>query len=208
MEQQRKSMSSSDLSVAIDQNEPLTIIQQFCQFVFPTLLGTPSLETLVEIAEQDEKKWSKLIDRLTTRTSNITIVGSLASSATIGFLTTTPPTGIVTWNHQFPYFCIATSSGSALLAVMSGLCLILYLSVVRPESVRELQKSMFKRVSVAMLLMMPVIFLFFAAFCIVVAWIAAIWFGNQTWLKAVGTILTVSSAVVVVFLFLVIGAVY
>ncbi|KIN95325.1 hypothetical protein M404DRAFT_11157 [Pisolithus tinctorius Marx 270] len=80
MEQELRSSTTFDIPTDLGKKNAPSIVQRFCQFVFPTLLGTPSLEALARIAEQDDKKWSKLIDRLTSRTSNITIVASLAAT--------------------------------------------------------------------------------------------------------------------------------
>lgn len=167
------------------------------RFIFVLFLGTPSLESL---AAQSEDALSKLIDRWTNRTSNITIVAALAASTTVAFMTTLPPTSLIQWQHQLTYFCISASSGSALLSVLSGLCLIMYLNGASPNSIKRVRTSMFKRVAFAMLVLMPTTFLFFSAFCLIVAWIASIWYGDQTWLKVVGTTLSLASTVVVLSL--------
>lgn len=114
----------------------LSFMQQFRRCAFLILLGTPSLESLLRLSEKDEKEWFKLKDRLTQRTVNINVVGALAVASSSSFLTTPSPTRFANWDREFPYFCIAASNGSAMLAVISGLGLLIFLNVMGPESIK------------------------------------------------------------------------
>ncbi|KAI6114608.1 hypothetical protein EDD16DRAFT_1598372 [Pisolithus croceorrhizus] len=133
---------------------------------FLTLLGKNSLESLIATAEKDGLEWTELKRRLTERTANTNVVGSLAVAACATFLTATPSTNVVDWTHEFPYICIGGSVGCVLLSIITGLGLL------------SAKDSTFKRVLLLTLLMMPLTFLATAAVCAVVGWIGAAWFGD------------------------------
>ncbi|KAI6115458.1 hypothetical protein EDD16DRAFT_1063155 [Pisolithus croceorrhizus] len=160
-----------------------------CQCVLLVFLGAPSLDRLIEILEQeDDSPLSKLKRRLIDRTQIISVVSSLVVGVTVAFLSTPPPTDFAAWNHEIPYFCIACSSGSAMLAVTSGLGQAMYLNAVRPESARWLRKSKMKLAVVATLLMVPITFLCVSTFFTLFAWLGAVWLGSRTWMKLLMTI--------------------
>lgn len=183
----------------------LSFMQRFRRCAFLILLGTPSLESLLRLSEKDEKEWFKLKDRLTQRTININVVGALAVASSSSFLTTPSPTRFANWDREFPYFCIAASNGSAMLAVISGLGLLIFLNVMGPESIKAAQKSTFRFVILVTLLMMPLTFLSASSLSAGLAWIGAVWFGDKIWMKlAVST----GCALFVLTLFVITAALY
>lgn len=167
----------------------LGIVRRFHQCILFMLLSKPSVhEFLTTLERQEGTEWSDLKSRLADRASNIGIVGGLAVTATAAFLTTSPPTTFAEWHHDIPYFFTAATAGFAMLAVMSGFGLAMYLDVLCPDLATELRKSKLKRMAAVLLLMMPNIFLFSAAACVVTAWLTAMWFGSTFWMKLVMTI--------------------
>ncbi|KAI6097809.1 hypothetical protein F5141DRAFT_450278 [Pisolithus sp. B1] len=137
MEEQHKLKLPSDIPTGSDQSNAPSVMPWLCQCVLLVFLGAPSLDRLIEILEQeDDSPLSKLKRRLIDRTQIISVVSSLVVGVTAAFLSTPPPTDFAAWNHEIPYFCIACSSGSAMLAVTSGLGQAMYLNAVRPESAR------------------------------------------------------------------------
>ncbi|KAI5996855.1 hypothetical protein F5J12DRAFT_346860 [Pisolithus orientalis] len=155
------------------------------------------------MSENDEEEWSKLKDRLIQRTININVVGTLTVASSASFLTTPSPTNFAKWNREFPYACIAACSGSAMLAVISGLGLLIFLNVMSPESIKAAEKSTFKFAVLVTLLMMPLTFLSTASLCAGFAWIGAVWHADKTWMK----LLVYIGCVVFVFTLFVISAV-
>ncbi|KAI6026879.1 hypothetical protein PISMIDRAFT_648546 [Pisolithus microcarpus 441] len=165
--------------------------------IFLTLLGEPSLESVIETAEKDKQEWTELKRRLTERTANINVISSLAVAACATFLTTAPPTNIAEWTHVFPYICIGGAIGCSLLAVVTGLGLLIFLN--------SAQASTFKRVLLLTLLMMPLTFLSSASVCAGVAWIGAAWFGN---ILGVQLAMSIGCSVFFFTLFVVIAVIY
>ncbi|KAI6156753.1 hypothetical protein BKA82DRAFT_319809 [Pisolithus tinctorius] len=177
------------------------------EVAFPILIGVPSLDHLVLISH-DEEKFSKVIERLTARMANITVVATLAVSATVGFLTTTPPTPYAAWDKEFPYIFIAGACGSAILSAASGLGLIMYLGVVTPESVQGLKNGGIEFWVTLVLMMVPTLFLFITAGAGFLAWLGAVWCGNKLWMKLLVTALTLVCSALIVMLFLIIPILY
>ncbi|KAI6045136.1 hypothetical protein EDC04DRAFT_2889325 [Pisolithus marmoratus] len=171
----------SDVPTAPDPRNGLSVMQRLRQRIFLILLGTPSLESLRQISE-DKAAWYELKNRFSDRIININIVAALWVSALASFLTTPPPTNFAKWNHEFPYFLIGAAYGTAAAAVVSGLCLLMFLNGVGPESIKQ-QKSTFKFTVLTMLLMTPVTLLFLAFQLSCLAWIAAVLLGDKAWMK-------------------------
>ncbi|KAI6040488.1 hypothetical protein EDC04DRAFT_2676493 [Pisolithus marmoratus] len=188
-----------------DRKDSHHVVQRFHRCIFRTLLGTDSLESLRQISEKNEKAWSKLKDRLTDRTININIVAALAVAATASFLTNPPPTDFAKWDHQFPYFCVAASNGSAMLAVISGLGLLIFLNAMDSKSIIAAQTSKFKFVILVTLLMMPLTFLATATLWAGLAWIGAVWLGDKFWIQLA---VTLGCIVFLVTLFVISAALY
>lgn len=189
MEEQRKSETPSDITTESDHSNALSVVSRLRQCALLVLLGTPSVDRLLEILEQDDDSpLSKFKRRLVDRTQFLSVISSLVVGATAAFLSTPPPTDFAAWNHEIPYFCIACSSGSAMVAVTSSLGQAMYLNAVRPESVRELRENKTKLLAVATLLMMPIIFLCVSTVFTLSAWLGAVWLGSRTWMKLLMTI--------------------
>ncbi|KAI6040514.1 hypothetical protein EDC04DRAFT_2894046 [Pisolithus marmoratus] len=55
------------------------------------------------------------------------------ASATAAFLTTSPPTHFAEWGGAFTYFFLGAAGGFALLAVLSGFGLLVFLNAMGPE---------------------------------------------------------------------------
>ncbi|KAI5991327.1 hypothetical protein EDC04DRAFT_2812338 [Pisolithus marmoratus] len=160
------------------------ITEQLRRCLFLTFLGEESLEKLIEISgKKDKIEWNELKRRLTERTANINVIGSLGVGACASFLTTTPPTTLADWNHVFPYAFIGASMWCSVLSVITGLSLLVFLNVFSIEHLQSAQTSMFKRVLLVTLLMMPLMFLTTAGACAGVGWLGAAWFGNVLWIK-------------------------
>ncbi|KAI6131897.1 hypothetical protein EDD17DRAFT_1575816 [Pisolithus thermaeus] len=154
-----------------------SIIERIRECIFLTFLGTRSLEDLIKATENDKTELTELKQRLTDRTANINVIGTLVVSGCAAFLTTSPPTNFANWLHLFPYVCIGTAIGCAMLSVVTGLGLLIVLNVLDPKLLKKVQRNILKKVLFLMLLMMPLTFLGAAAICVFVAWIGAAWYG-------------------------------
>lgn len=187
------------------QKANINIIDRVRQCIFLTLLGEPSLESVIETAEKDKQEWTELKRRLTERTANINVISSLAVAACATFLTTVPPTNIAEWTHVFPYIYIGGAIGCSLLAVVTGLGLLIFLNVMSPQHLKSAQASTFKRVLLLTLLMMPLTSLSSASVCAGVAWIGAAWFGN---ILGVQLAMSIGCSVFFFTLFVVIAVIY
>ncbi|KAI6040517.1 hypothetical protein EDC04DRAFT_1491854 [Pisolithus marmoratus] len=161
--------------------------QRFQESVFRILLCTSSLDNLDEMSGEG---WSKLSERLNNRTENINVVGALAVATAAVFLTTNAPDGVllINWNRELPYFCLAACGGCGMLAVMSGLGLIVYLNGTDHDSIKKARQSPLKLVAIFTLLAMPLIFLSVASLCAGVAWLGAVWYGETLWIKLIVSI--------------------
>ncbi|KAI6046758.1 hypothetical protein EDC04DRAFT_1248317 [Pisolithus marmoratus] len=103
--------------------------------IFLALVGTPSLKSLHQISKQDGGAWNELKNCLYDHTININTVGGLSVLALAPFLTAPPPTDFAKWDSAFPYFCIGAAYAASALSIASGLCLLVFLNVMRPESI-------------------------------------------------------------------------
>ncbi|KAI6041888.1 Sec1-like protein [Pisolithus marmoratus] len=156
---------------------------------FLLLLGTPSLERLLEIIEQkDETQWRELKGLLVDRTSNINVIASLTLGTSAAFLTTSGPTDIANWSHPFPYLCLLACSVFATLSVLSGFGLLAFINTLRPSTVKEMQSNNFKFAVTITLLTMPFVCLFASGLASVTGSLAAVWYGNSTWARTGVTI--------------------
>ncbi|KAI6097836.1 hypothetical protein F5141DRAFT_450953 [Pisolithus sp. B1] len=162
------------------ENNPETVPPPSASLAGPVdLLSLPYLaKSLIATAEKEGLEWTELKRRLTERTANTNVVGSLAVAACATFLTATPSTNVVDWTHEFPYICIGGSVGCALLSIITGLGLLVFLNIMSAQHLKSAKDSTFKRVLLLTLLMMPLTFLATAAVCAVVGWIGAAWFGD------------------------------
>ncbi|KAI6124816.1 hypothetical protein EDD16DRAFT_1561303 [Pisolithus croceorrhizus] len=160
-----------------EQHESNNVIQRIRECVFLTFLGTSSLEDLMKTTESDKTELTDLKQRLADRTTNINLISALAVSGCAVFLTTTPPTNFANWIHLFPYVCVGTAIGCAMLSVVAGLGLLVVLNVLDLKLLQRVQRNVFKKALFLMLLMMPLTFLGAAAICVFVAWIGAAWYG-------------------------------
>ncbi|KAI6040526.1 hypothetical protein EDC04DRAFT_2894072 [Pisolithus marmoratus] len=180
------------------------IIGEIRQCLFLTLLGTTSLESLIQTAKTDKTEWNELKMRLTERTANINVISSLGVGACATFLTTTSPTDVADWTHEFPYVCIG-AAWCSVLAVVTGLGLLIFLNVMSTEHLESAKRSSFKRVLLLTLLMMPLTFLSAAGICAGVGWLGAAWFGNVFWIKLA---MAIGSLVFFFTLFVVVAVIY
>ncbi|KAI6162868.1 hypothetical protein EDD17DRAFT_1573029 [Pisolithus thermaeus] len=188
-----------------DNASSISIMSRTRQFAYLTLLGQNSLESLIATAEKDGPEWTELKRRLTERTANINVVASLAVAACATFLTATPSTSVADWTHEFPYVCIGGSVGCALLSVITGLGLLVFLNIMSAQHLKSAKESAFKRVLLLTLLMMPLTFLATAAVCAVVGWVGAAWFGNVFGVKLA---MSIGCSVFFFTLFVVIAVIY
>ncbi|KAI6137374.1 hypothetical protein F5141DRAFT_1209697 [Pisolithus sp. B1] len=151
------------------------------------LTGTPSLGKLLQILEQeDQTEWRELKSQLIARTSNVTVVGSLATAGSISFVTSKSPSPIASWDYPFPYICLLGGGLCSAMSVVSGLGLAMFLNAMQPQAVREIHQSTFKLTIVTMLLGMPFFWLFTGILLPVLGMIGAVWLGNNTFAKASG----------------------
>ncbi|KAI6011358.1 hypothetical protein EDC04DRAFT_777623 [Pisolithus marmoratus] len=170
------------------------------------LLGAPSLEILRQISlEEDQEKWSDLKQVLTDRTINVTVIAALVVMSSATFITVPSPTGISTWDPEFPYFCFLAAYGGGMLAIIVGFAQIVFLGIVGPLDIHEAQRSMFKFMALSMLLMLPLLLLLVAALCAGVGFVAALWHGCILWIPV---FMTTSYAVFLVIMFMIIAVLY
>ncbi|KAI6040520.1 hypothetical protein EDC04DRAFT_2676826 [Pisolithus marmoratus] len=157
------------------------------QCAFRIFVGTPSLEHLQEISAKNKQEWFELKSRLTDRAANANTVGALVVGATAAFLTTSPPTHFAEWGGALTYFFLGAAGGFALLAVLSGFGLLVFLNAMGPEDLERAKDNRFKFAILIMLLTMPLTLLLVAAACTVVAWDVAVWAGGTFWIKVLAT---------------------
>ncbi|KAI6040519.1 hypothetical protein EDC04DRAFT_1491935 [Pisolithus marmoratus] len=106
-----------------------------CAGAYRVFIGTSSLDAFNEM---EPSQWPELSKRLSGRTQNINVVGALAVATAAVFLTTDAPDGVllINWNRELPYFCLAACAGCGMLAVMSGLGVIVFLDGTDHESIK------------------------------------------------------------------------
>ncbi|KAI5999018.1 hypothetical protein EDC04DRAFT_1097000 [Pisolithus marmoratus] len=157
------------------------------QCAYRVLLGTSSLTALNGMSTE---QWSELSKRLNDRTENINVVGALAVATSAVFLTTNAPNGVrfVNWNRDVPYFYLSACGGCGMLAVMSGLGLIVFLNGTDHASIKKALQNQFRFCAIFILLAMPLTFLSFASLCAGVAWMGAVWYGETFWIKLIVSI--------------------
>ncbi|KAI6040513.1 hypothetical protein EDC04DRAFT_2894045 [Pisolithus marmoratus] len=174
---------------APDDNDdnPRSIKQRLKECAFRILLGTSSLHALDKMKPSE---WSELRQRLNNRAENINVVGALAVATAAVFLTTDAPDGVllINWNRELPYFCLAACAGCGMLAVMSGLGVLVFLDGTDHGSITKALKNTFRFAAIFTLLAMPFIFLSAASLCAGIAWMGAVWFGDTLWIKLIVTI--------------------
>ncbi|KAI6008640.1 hypothetical protein EDC04DRAFT_2775572 [Pisolithus marmoratus] len=124
-------MKAEHHGVPTDSSNALSIMQRLRRGGSLLFFGTPSLDSLLQNLEtSDSSQWSQFKGRLTDRTTNINTVGALYVAALASFLTSSPPTNVGKWDHDVPYlFSVACYVMSA-LAVVSGLCLLMFLDAL------------------------------------------------------------------------------
>ncbi|KAI5997421.1 hypothetical protein EDD15DRAFT_2364143 [Pisolithus albus] len=150
------------------------------------LTGTPSLRKLFDILERpDQTEWRDLKQQLIARTSNVTLVGSLAIAGSISFVTSKSPSPIAAWDYALPYISLFAGGLCSVLSVVSGLGLVMFLNAVQRQTVRDIQASTFKLIVVAILLGMPFFWLFMGIVVPIMGMAAAVWLGDDTFAKAV-----------------------
>ncbi|KAI6020671.1 hypothetical protein PISMIDRAFT_11819 [Pisolithus microcarpus 441] len=150
------------------------------------LTGTPSLRELFDILERpDQTEWRDLKQQLISRTSNVTLVGSLAIAGSISFVTSKSPSPIAAWDNALPYISLFAGGLCSVLSVVSGLGLVMFLNAVQRQTVRDIQASTFKLIVVAVLLGMPFFWLFMGIVIPIMGMAAAVWLGDDTFAKAV-----------------------
>ncbi|KAI6041887.1 hypothetical protein EDC04DRAFT_2977261 [Pisolithus marmoratus] len=198
MPRDHKSRITSDVSRIDDLNQDNSIIpRRFRNLIYLILIGTPLLDRLLEIIEQDDDtQWKELKGLLIDRTSNINIVASL----TLG-----GPTNIVNWTHPFPYLCLLSGGVSATLSVLSGLGLLAFINTLRPATVKEMQSNNLKFALTITLLTMPFLCLFISGLASVTGCLGAVWFGNSTWGR---TGVTMGFAWFIIMIFVIFGSLY
>ncbi|KIO08746.1 hypothetical protein M404DRAFT_22596 [Pisolithus tinctorius Marx 270] len=146
------------------------IVISYLTSIPPLFFGAGSLEDI----GKHEKEFKEIKETLLERTKNLTVVATLAVSATVAFLTTAPPTPYAAWDKEFPYLCIALTCGCGILSAGSGLGLIMYLGTMTRQSVKGLNNKCFKGWAAEALLITPSAFLIAGAFCACLAWLGAV----------------------------------
>ncbi|KAI5994222.1 hypothetical protein EDC04DRAFT_1241220 [Pisolithus marmoratus] len=165
--------------------------QRFRRFMSLVLIGTPSLRGLLQILEQkDETQWRELKGQLIARSSNVTLVGSLATAGSISLVASKSPSPIANWDYPFPYICLLAGGLSSALCVVSGLGLAMFLNAVQPQTVKEIHTSTFRLIVVSLLLAMPFFWLFLGIFAPIIGMAGAVWLGNNAFAKSRLTQLT------------------
>lgn len=163
-------------------------VQRFRRFMSLVLTGTPSLRELFDILERpDQTEWRDLKQQLISRTSNVTLVGSLAIAGSISFVTSKSPSPIAAWDNALPYISLFAGGLCSVLSVVSGLGLVMFLNAVQRQTVRDIQASTFKLIVVAVLLGMPFFWLFMGIVIPIMGMAAAVWLGDDTFAKAGAT---------------------
>lgn len=201
-----KSRITSDISRIDGLDQDDSTIPRLRRLTFLLLLGTPSLERLSQIIEQeDDTQWKELKTLLVDRTSNINVVASLAIGTCATFLASSGPTDIADWSHPFPYLCILAGSVFATLSVLSGIGLLAFINTLRPHTVREMRSSNLKFVLTITLLAMPFLCLFISGLASVTGCLGAVWFGNSTWAR---TGVTAGFAWFIIMILVIFGSLY
>ncbi|KAI6099866.1 hypothetical protein EDD17DRAFT_1633614 [Pisolithus thermaeus] len=112
------------------------------ELIFLLLLGVPSLDVLRSSAEgrggEAQPDSQEIKKALVDRTTNINIVATLMLTAVAAFLTTSSPTNIMNWNHEFPYLCLLIGGVLATLSVLSGLGLLGFVSTLNSKTVKPM----------------------------------------------------------------------
>ncbi|KAI6162903.1 hypothetical protein EDD17DRAFT_531866 [Pisolithus thermaeus] len=137
MEEQHK-LTSPVNSTNGDRRQLGGVWKRLAASIFLVFLGGLSFEELQHIAEKaDKKEWNELKKDLTDRTNNINVVAALVVASSAEFLTTPAPTERLYWyNIKFPYFCMQLGFGCAVLAVVSGLSKVVFLSMMGPTDIQ------------------------------------------------------------------------
>ncbi|KAI6026884.1 hypothetical protein BKA83DRAFT_4248889 [Pisolithus microcarpus] len=183
MEGQIKSTSSDEPATFDRRNVDGTTERLRASFCL-VLLGAPSLERLQDIVEKDKAAWSEIKQVLTDRTNNINVVAALVVASSASYVTTVASTPHISqWNIAFPYFCVLSGFGCAMLAIVSGFAQVIFLSMMGVRDIEMAQKSRLKRICLFILLILPLLFLLVAASALGVAFTAALWFGDVLWIK-------------------------
>lgn len=206
MPEGHKSRITSDISRIDGLDEDNSTIPKLRRLTFLLLLGTPSLERLLQIIEQeDDTQWKELKTLLVDRTSNINVVASLAIGTCASFLASSGPTDIANWSHPFPYLCILAGSVFATLSVLSGIGLLAFVNTLRPQTVKDMRSSNLKFVLTITLLAMPFLCLFISGLASVTGCLGAVWFGNSTWAR---TGVTAGFAWFIIMILVIFGSLY
>ncbi|KAI6022161.1 hypothetical protein PISMIDRAFT_11820 [Pisolithus microcarpus 441] len=164
-------------------------VQRFRRFMSLVLTGTPSLSKLFDILERpDQTEWRDLKQQLIARTSNVTLVGSLAIAGSISFVTSKSPSPIAAWDNAVPYISLCAGGLCSVLSVVSGLGLVMFLNAVQRQTVRDIQASTFRLIVVAILLAMPFFWLLMGIIVPIMGLVVAVWLGDDTFAKAGATI--------------------
>ncbi|KAI6149888.1 hypothetical protein BKA82DRAFT_997778 [Pisolithus tinctorius] len=201
-----KSRITSDISRIDGLDQDDSTIPRLRRLTFLLLLGTPSLERLSQIIEQeDDTQWKELKTLLVDRTSNINVVASLAIGTCATFLASSGPTDIADWSHPFPYLCILAGSVFATLSVLSGIGLLAFINTLQPRTVKEMRSSNLKFVLTITLLAMPFLCLFISGLASVTGCLGAVWFGNSTWAR---TGVTAGFAWFIIMILVIFGSLY
>ncbi|KAI6046759.1 hypothetical protein EDC04DRAFT_2627099 [Pisolithus marmoratus] len=197
-EQQRLIMTN--VPTHSNRRNALSVMQRFYRCIFQVLLGTSSLESLHQISQQDGEAWNELRGRLSKRTQNINIIGTLLVAGLATFLTTSPSTDLAKWDGAFTYFCIGAAYVISTLAVASGLCLLVFLDIMSPKSIEAAQNSTFKFLVLLMLLMLPLTLLFSAGLVAGLAFLLAVTLGDNVWMKVAAWAAAAATCVVLLVL--------
>ncbi|KAI6046377.1 hypothetical protein EDC04DRAFT_2630440 [Pisolithus marmoratus] len=152
-----------------------TTPQRFCCLLSSILIGVPSLESFLEIVEQeDTTKWRDLKRRLIARTlftwpSCVLFMMEFAVAALSK--PESPQAASANVSSSIGAFC-------ATLSFVSGLGLVRLLHTIQPRTIKEIRSSMTKLTVIAMLLATPSLLFIM---CMYTLCIGA---GRTTWLYA------------------------
>lgn len=143
------------------------------RFLFLLLIDTPSSGEV--LGDSDETRWGELKRQLIDRTSNITVVASLVTTASVSFMVASPLPFIMPWGYTFPYICLLGGGLSSALSVANGLGLIMFLNAVKLQTVKEMRTSRFAQACTHCRAVRNAILL---------AVTVAVWIRNSTFAKA------------------------
>ncbi|KAI6128630.1 hypothetical protein EDD16DRAFT_72797 [Pisolithus croceorrhizus] len=188
MEEQHK-LTSPVNSTNGDRRQLGGVWKRLAASIFLVFLGGLSFEELQHIAEKaDKKEWNELKKDLTDRTNNINVVAALVVASSAEFLTTPAPTERLYWyNIKFPYFCMQLGFGCAVLAVVSGLSKVVFLSMMGPTDIQRARDRLLTRMFLLMSMIFPLAFLIVATLSVGLGFIGAIWVGQELWIKVLLT---------------------